>query len=74
LKTTVIKKIKSLKKQKKPKTLTEKAKEKFRSLSKSVHAKLPGQEKKEEKEREKASSIEENQTKISTGKQNKRLD
>lgn len=45
-----MKKLKSLKKKKKSKTLTDKAKEKFRSLKKSVQKKLPGQNKKKKKQ------------------------
>ena len=45
----MIKKIKSLKKQKKSKSLTEKAKDKFQSLSKSIRDKLPGPDKKKKK-------------------------
>lgn len=45
-----MKKLKSLKKKKKSKTLTDKAKDKFRSLKKSVQKKLPGQNKKKKKQ------------------------
>ncbi|CAF1362078.1 unnamed protein product, partial [Adineta ricciae] len=46
IKTTVVGKIKSLKKEKKPKTLSEKAKEKLQSIADSIQEKLPGRKKK----------------------------
>ncbi len=47
MKDIVVDKVKSLKKKKKPKTFTEKAKGKFKSISKSLQEKLPGHRKKQ---------------------------
>ncbi|UJR37916.1 hypothetical protein I4U23_030603 [Adineta vaga] len=64
LKTTVGDKIKSLKKEKKPKTLTEKAKDKFKSISDSIQEKLPDNENRKKELEAEAKLIRYNELKL----------